>query len=132
MNYDYAAAYQRNREHKAIKAGFPMEDPKTMSMAASFVNWYRETTAGVNVTQDNATESSAVFCALQNLALIATLPWSVFRKSADGKTREEATDHQLYPILKRVVNSDGMPTHRWWEWMINAAVVTGNAFSFIE
>jgi HK97 family phage portal protein len=118
------------RERRMLRAGFPMTDPKNAGPSL-FQNWNRDSSSGIRVDASNATECSAVFCALQNLALISTLPWTPMQKLPDGK-RRVATEHRLYKILRRSLNSDNMPPHRWWEWMINSAAARGNAYSYLE
>lgn len=91
--------------------------------------WSSSTAAGVMVNQASAMQVSAVYACVSILSYdLAKLGASIFRGSRKGK-RQKATDHFLYPLLKRPA-----PWLTWFEFcgMLQCSVLLrGNGYAVI-
>lgn len=91
----------------------------------------RTTATGVNVNENTALQSTAVFACIRILAeTIASLPLPMYKRlSGRGKIR--APDHYLYSVLDEVANSE-MDSFVFRETMQGHLGSWGNAYSEIE
>ena len=88
------------------------------------------TAAGINITQQSALSTSAVFACVRVLSeSIASLPLKIYRKT-DGGTKKEAVNH---PIAK-LLNTDGptpwLTAPEFWEMQAGHNALRGNAYSY--
>ncbi|MFK7695396.1 phage portal protein [Paenibacillus sp. HJGM_3] len=87
--------------------------------------------AGVSVTEQNASELTAVGAAIRILSeSIASLPLPVYKRTKDGG-RERAPDHPLYTILHDAPNPL-MTAMTFRELMMSHVLTWGNAYAEIE
>lgn len=96
--------------------------------AAGVIGWTGPTgTSGVHVTPDTALGWSGVWAAQNKISgALASLPGKVSQKV--GATRNDATEHSLYPVVHDEPNED-MDSFVFWEMMHNWWVGRGNAFA---
>lgn len=88
------------------------------------------TSSGVMVNPANALSVSAYYDGIRIISEdIAKLPLPTFRKLDRG--REEAPDHPVYPLLKRMPN-DNMSAMSFRESMTANAISWGGGFALIE
>jgi HK97 family phage portal protein len=88
------------------------------------------TSSGEPVTVDRAVALSAVWaCTTLIAGSIAAMPLLLYRRGADG-ARERYEDHPLYDVLKTRPNPV-QPVTTFWESMIVALLLRGNAFAQI-
>jgi HK97 family phage portal protein len=110
---------------RAVSTGHPSQH----SLAAIF-GLGRSSYAGVPVTDESAMTYSAVFSAIRLLAWsTAMLPLLVYRRQGRGK--ERATDHPLYPLLHSEANAE-MTAFEFRSTLMSHAVGTGNGYAEIE
>lgn len=85
--------------------------------------------AGINVTPDTALQASAVYASVRVLAeTIASLPLHVYRRLGNGKGKEKATEHYLYPVLHEIANPE-MTSFELRETMVGHLCLRGNAYA---
>lgn len=90
----------------------------------------RPTNSGVQVNEETALRSSAVFAAVRVLSeSVASLPLIVYRRLGRGK--ERASDHPLYTILHDRANEE-MTAFTFREVMMQHLLLWGNAYAEIE
>ena len=91
----------------------------------------QDTAAGVEVNEDTALQTAAVFACVRILAeTVASLPLITYRRLND-RAKERAKDFYLYPILHDSPNGE-MTSMEWRETMQGHLALRGNAFSEIE
>ena len=91
-----------------------------------------DTKAGIELTYDKAIECSTVYACIRVLAeSVASLPFMVYKKSADGKSKEVAIDHPLYPLLHDSPN-DFQTAFEFRENQMGHLNMRGNSFAFID
>lgn len=118
---------QRERRYGggASRASFPYAEAKNTSWLFN-----RTSDSGVNVTQDNALDSAALFCGLQVISgTLSTMPVAIMQKS--GNRREEAPEHPLDYLLSVQPNPELSPPEMF-QWMFNSVKIAGNAYAYIE
>lgn len=87
--------------------------------------------SGQSVTWRSALEVATVLAISRVLAEgVAQVPWKLFRRRDDGG-RTEARDHPLFALLHRRPN-EWQSSFEFRETMMFHAVLTGNAFAFIN
>lgn len=88
--------------------------------------------SGVEVTEDNALTYAAVWrCVTLISQTVAKTPLFVYKNSRDG-SRERATDHPAYRLLRRRSQSIRRMTSYDWKRLMQAHVLLwGNAYSWI-
>jgi HK97 family phage portal protein len=87
-----------------------------------------ESSSGKNVTVDNAMQLSAVWSCVRIISTsVAGLPMGVYRREADGG-RKDARDFGLYDIVHTSPNDD-MTAFQFWQAMVAAMLLRGNAFA---
>jgi HK97 family phage portal protein len=85
------------------------------------------TSAGVSVTESNAMKYSAVYACVRIISeSIAALPLVIYK--GQGRDKNKATTHPLYPILHDLANPD-MTALEWRELMFSHALTWGNGYS---
>jgi HK97 family phage portal protein len=110
---------------RAVSTGHPSQH----SLAAIF-GLGRSSYAGVAITDESAMTYSAVFSAIRLLSWsTAMLPLLVYRRQGRGK--ERATDHPLYPLLHSEANAE-MTAFEFRSTLMSHAVGTGNGYAEIE
>lgn len=88
-------------------------------------------TAGVHVSEASALNFSAVWAATRLIADdVASLPLITYRSKPDG-TRERATKHPLYRLLRRQPNPE-MSAMRFRQTLQAHVLLWGNAYAEIE
>jgi HK97 family phage portal protein len=88
--------------------------------------------SGVVINPQTALQQSAVYACIKVLAeSIAMLPCLLYRKGADGKSRELAEDHPLYPLLKYQPN-DWQTSVEFWEMQVASLNLRGNSYAWIN
>lgn len=88
--------------------------------------------SGIVVNPQTALQSSAVYACIKVLAeSIAMLPCMLYEKSADGKSRQPAETHPLYPLLKYQPN-DWQTSVEFWEMMVASLNLRGNSYAWIN
>ena len=88
---------------------------------------YGDTASGVDVNEDNALESTAVFACVRILAeSVASLPLLFYRRLADGG-KERAAAHGLYPLLHDLPNPE-MTSVELRETLMGHLGLWGNAY----
>jgi HK97 family phage portal protein len=107
-----------------IAAGVGLTDPRLLGMFGGGMRSH----AGKVVTVDTAMQISTVWACIRLLSsTIATLPLGIYKTDADGgKTVQR--DHPLYTLLHDQPNAD-MTAAEFWEAMLGALLVHGNAFA---
>ena len=87
--------------------------------------------SGQNISVDTALESAAF---LSGVKIISedegTLPFVMYRRSADGLSVEKATDHSLYPVLHDLWNPE-VSAGEGVEALTAHALMTGNGFAYV-
>ncbi len=92
------------------------------------------TAAGVQVTESNAMQISAVWGCVRVIAeTIASLPWHVIAKSrnATGRTTREVRSDDTAWLLQTQANPE-MSAYAWRETVIAHALTWGNGYAEIE
>lgn len=85
------------------------------------------TAAGVTVTPDNALQVMAVYACVKILAeSLASLPFVLFEQ--DGRTKQRATSHSLYPVLHDLPNPE-MTSLELRETLMGHLALRGNAYA---
>lgn len=88
---------------------------------------WRDLRSGVTV--DSAQSIAAVYASVSVISeAVGSLPLKLY---ARGDTRTEATDHPLDTVLHRHPN-DAQSPQEFWEWMVAAMLLHGNAYARIE
>lgn len=113
----------------------PARKATAMGDNDSWFHWLesvgRKTKAGVRVNEEAALTFSACWCATRVISeTIAMLPLLLYEKQK-GDSREFATEHPLYDLLKVAPNPE-MGSMAWREGRLHHQVNYGNAFSEIE
>jgi len=91
----------------------------------------RKSAAGVNVSESNAMQASAVYACVRVLSeSVASLPLPVFRRR-DPKGKDIARDHPLYRILHDRPNPE-MSSFAFRETLMAHLALWGNAYAEIE
>ena len=86
--------------------------------------------SGKRVTVDNAMQLSAVWSCVRIISTsVAGLPMGVYQREADGG-RKDARDTLLYDIVHTSPNED-MTAFQFWQAMVAAMLLRGNAFAEI-
>jgi len=96
------------------------------------VTWLggRSTKAGVDVSEDSALQTTAVYRSVSIIAgTLAGLPLHVYRKTDAGK--ERATDHPLYYLLHEEPNPE-MDSFQWRQARFTHRLLWGNDYSYID
>jgi HK97 family phage portal protein len=89
------------------------------------------TATGLNVTEQNAMRSTAVWNCVRILSeTVATQPLNIYH-ALIPRGKELAQNHSLYPILHDQAN-DEMPSYTWRETMMGHLATWGNGYSEIE
>ena len=96
--------------------------------------WYSgpsyTSSAGVDVTEDSAMRYSTVWSCVKVISEdLASLPLIVYRR--EGKAKERAVDHPLYPLLHDRPNPE-MTSMQWRECQQLSLLLWGNAYSEIQ
>lgn len=87
--------------------------------------------SGKNVTVDNAMQLSAVWSCVRIISTsVAGLPMGVYKREADGG-RKDARDFGIYDIVHTSPNED-MTAFQFWQAMVAAMLLRGNAFAEIQ
>lgn len=91
-----------------------------------------KTASGVNVTDDKALQSSAVYACIRVIAeAVASLPILIYQKNSDDNSRAVASKHYLYPVLHDVPN-EFQTSYELRETIMVSLLMRGNAFLFKE
>jgi phage portal protein BeeE len=86
-----------------------------------------QSNAGVNVSEYNAMNSTAVYACVRVLAeTVASLPLPLYKRLERGK--EKATYHPLYFLLHDMPNPD-MTTFTFRETLMSHLLLWGNAYA---
>lgn len=94
------------------------------------INGWPSLTAGGHVTPESAQSVAAVYAAVALIAeSIGSLPLRLYQRGDNGD-RTVATAHPLASVLHRTPN-DGQGATEFWEWMVSAMLLTGNAYARI-
>lgn len=89
----------------------------------------RPTHSGEVVSPSNAATFGSVQAAWRFLSETeASLPCHLYRRGADGRSKERATDHYLYSILHDSPN-DEMTAFEFWQYMRQNRASWGNGFA---
>lgn len=89
-----------------------------------------QSSSGKRVTVDNAMQLSAVWSCVRIISTsVAGLPMGVYQREADGG-RKDARDTLLYDIVHTSPNED-MTAFQFWQAMVAAMLLRGNAFAEI-
>lgn len=87
-----------------------------------------ESAAGVSVTPDSAMRVSAVYASIRIISgAVATLPMDIKRR-VDARTREDASDHWAWKLLRRKPNRWQTPS-QFRRMMTAHLVLRGNAYA---
>ncbi len=88
--------------------------------------------AGITVTPDAAFQVSAFYAGMKILAEdMASLPFFLYRRSADHSSTEKARDHEIFPLLHDLVNPD-VSSGEFVEALTAHSIVAKNGFAHIE
>lgn len=88
--------------------------------------------SGQRITRDSALESAAMLAGVKIISEdIGTMPLFLYRRSADGKSVEKATDHELFRILHDLPNPE-MSAGEFREALTAHAILTGNGYALIQ
>jgi len=88
--------------------------------------------SGKTITLDAAFESAAFYSGVKIISEdIATLPFIVYIRSADGLNVTRATGHPLYPILHDLWNPE-VSAGEGVEALTAHAILTGNGYAWIQ
>jgi HK97 family phage portal protein len=88
------------------------------------------TLAGPPVNEVSAMRSSAVYACIRIISeSIAALPLVIYKQ--DGRDKQKAVTHPLYPVLHNLANSD-MTAFEWRELAMSHVLAWGNHWSRIE
>lgn len=98
--------------------------------------WYSvlgtEADSGERVTATSAMQHPAVLACVTLIAQTkAQLPLKVIRVTNNGRTKEDATDHPLYYLLKTAPNNE-ITSYNWREAYTAHILLSGNKYSWIE
>lgn len=89
-----------------------------------------QSSSGKTVNVDNAMQLSAVWACVRIISTsVAGLPLGVYRREADGG-RKDARDFGLYDVIHNSPNED-MTAFQFWQAMVAAMLLRGNAFAEI-
>lgn len=89
-----------------------------------------QSSSGKTVNVDNAMQLSAVWSCVRIISTsVAGLPLGVYRREADGG-RKDARDFGLYDVIHNSPNED-MTAFQFWQAMVAAMLLRGNAFAEI-
>lgn len=87
-----------------------------------------ETHSGQTVTSTTAMQQLVVFNCVRVLAeSVGMLPCKLFRQ--DGRNRQAATDHRLYPLLTGAPNGY-MTAQELWELLVACLCLRGNFYAY--
>jgi len=88
--------------------------------------------AGISVNAETALEASAVYACVKIIAEdMGSLPFVLYRRSADRSATEKAIDHPLFPLLKNLPNPD-ISAGEFVETLTAHAALTGNGYAWKE
>lgn len=88
-------------------------------------------TSGASVTVNKAMQLSAVWACVRLISTsVAGLPFSVYRRKADG-SRESANTFNLYDIIHNSPNED-MTAFQFWQAVVASMLLWGNAYCEIK
>lgn len=97
---------------------------------ADYLRAGRETASGAVVSPDSAMRVAAVFGCVRIIAgAVATMPLNLKRR-VDERTREDASDHALWPVLRRRPNRWMTPSG-FRRMMTAHVLLRGNAYALI-
>lgn len=106
-----------------------LKDPGTF-----LLDWFRggrKSASGVDVTEESALASTAVFACVRILSeTLATIPVKVFQRQEDGG-RREAREHHLWPLIHEAPNPE-MTSFAWRETQMGHVVSWGNGYAAIS
>ena len=89
-----------------------------------------QSSSGKTVNVDNAMQLSAVWSCVRIISTsVAGLPLGVYLREADGG-RKDARDFGLYDVIHNSPNED-MTAFQFWQAMVAAMLLRGNAFAEI-
>ncbi|VVN10308.1 phage portal protein [Pseudomonas fluorescens] len=89
-----------------------------------------QSSSGKTVTVDNAMQLSAVWSCVRIISTsVAGLPLGVYRRELDGG-RSDARDFPIYDVIHTSPNED-MTAFQFWQAMVAAMLLRGNAFAEI-
>lgn len=90
-----------------------------------------QSSSGKTVTVDNAMQLSAVWACVRIISTsVAGLPLGVYQRDAEGG-RKDARDFGLYDVIHNSPNED-MTAFQFWQAMVAAMLLRGNAFAEIH
>lgn len=96
-----------------------------------YTNLSGRTASGMRVTPEAAQRVVAVMACVRVLAeAIAATPVILYQWRKDGRGKDRAPKHPLYPVLHRSPN-DWQTAFEWKEMMMGHAALRGNAYSEI-
>ena len=88
--------------------------------------------AGITVTQDAAFQVSAFYAGVKIISEdMASLPFFLYRRSADHKSTEKARDHEVFSLLHDLVNPD-VSAGEFVEALTSHSIFAKNGFAHIE
>lgn len=123
-----------NRFRGWLRASTSTAGSTSSNPAKWFIDWVRggdDSTSGVQVGPDSAQRSSAVYACDQVLRQdVAKVPLYLYKRSADGKSRERAVDHPLYHLVGAEPNSR-QTSYEWRMMMQHHLNIRENAFAII-
>ena len=87
-----------------------------------------QSSAGVDVTAESALNYTTVYACVSLIAEnIASLPLVLYKKN--GKNKDRATDHYLYPLLHDAPN-DEMTSFNWREAFVSQLLLWGTGYNW--
>jgi len=115
-----------------IVATFSLNEQKWERIYGAAGYGGNSSSSGINVTVDVAFEVSAVLACVKLIAEdMGSLGFFLYRRSKDGKTTEEATEHPLYPILSGLASPE-TSSGEFIEALTAHALLMGNGYALIE
>lgn len=119
--------FSRNREAEQPKAAVVLDE--SSELFKLFVGQYA-TSTGISVTSDSAVASVAVLaCLIVRAESLMLCPVDVYRK--DGRSRLDASDHPVAPLIKDAPNPL-MTAEEFWRWKQITEDLRGSAFARVE
>jgi HK97 family phage portal protein len=121
----FASTGYRMGSHAVLRS-----DPGQISASALFPDdeWTRYAD-GQAVTPSSAMSFAAVQAAHRLLSEVeASLPCHLYRRRPDGRGKDRASDHYLYPLLHDSPNQE-MTAFQFWQYMRQNRAAWGNAYA---
>ena len=109
------------------------EHPSSHNMLANVFKIGATTSAGVPITPDNARRLSTTVYACVNVISqdCAKMPIEMFKLKDKGKSKEKATDHPLYNLLKNAPN-EYQTAYEFKQLLFSWCALKGESFAFID